>query len=147
MRWMTLRTGASRRLASVFALLVAGCSHETVSPGVLHLLPEGVEEQPLIVGRVSRMGFVSASGERRLIRFTVPNGNPKLWLACASSPTSSGGPGDVVAFRARLTSAGAEARPVLDETAGPGTLPSPICADPVPHGRAITAGGAHVHPA
>ncbi len=103
----------------LFILLTLRCSGEPSLP-VLHLLPSGAEEAPLAVGRVSRMGFVSTCGERHAVRFAVPDGNPKLCLACASPPASRGGQGHVVAFHARLASAGVEPRVVLDETTEPG---------------------------
>ncbi len=81
---------ASALVGGAILVLGAACSRQPALPGVLHLVPDGVEELPLVVGNVSRMGFVSSAGSTHRVGFTVPQDVPRLWLACATCADTAG---------------------------------------------------------
>jgi arylsulfatase A-like enzyme len=108
-----------RLRSGVWTLLVsagiAGCRSEPVRP-VVHLVPDGVEETPLAVANVSRMGFVAPTPGEWSVRFKVPRGDASLWLAYAVPKADRDlGMAGRVAFRADLREATGISRPLLQQ--------------------------------
>ncbi len=70
-------------LLAVGGLASSGCTRAPEKT-VHRLLPAGAREVPVEVGKISRMGFGAPAGEDISVRFSVPRGRPRLWLACAA---------------------------------------------------------------
>jgi arylsulfatase A-like enzyme len=108
--------GIRARLGVVVLLLLVACSRESPPSGVLHLVPEGVEEQSLIVGAVTRMGFSAALEDSVGIGLQVPEERSELRLACALDPAFAES-GEVGAVgRAWLIDRAGRARRVWEQT-------------------------------
>ncbi len=100
-------------------ILLLACSQESREARVLHLAPDGVVEEPLVVRSVSRMGFRSAAGRTHRVRFEVPPRGATLWLSGAVvSQRSVSAPGRI-SLVAAVARPGQEPTPVFRQRARP----------------------------
>ncbi len=103
------------RVGSVVLLVLAACSREPPPSAVLYLVPKGVEERPLTIGRVGRMGFATPVAAEHHVTFTVPGGESKLLLACGLVPDSLGQTAGDMHFRAELRTGVDGVRELFDQ--------------------------------
>lgn len=95
------------------------------SPGppaeVLHLLPKGIAEKPLMSGQVTRMGFASPVGGYYHVSFDIPARPSELVLACAMLPERPDGTADEAVFTAELRSHEGDPQLIFEGKAGFGS--------------------------
>ncbi len=121
-----MRGAAMRRIRTPsYALLATaglcslGCARQS-SPGVIHLVPPGVTEEPLLIGRVARMGFARPLADNVEISLRLPGGEPELHLACALVPLPDRHPRGSAVFKASLIEPDGTAHPVWEQVLSPG---------------------------
>jgi arylsulfatase A-like enzyme len=102
----------SPRLAGTgLALVIMGCAAPK-QPGLLRLLPAGLEEKPLVEGKVSRMGFEAPAGAATTIQVRLPRKARTLRVAfCLPSPGTTS-----VVFRGDLVIADGDTMTLFRET-------------------------------
>ncbi len=107
-----------RLLAVLMALAVLGCvDKRTAVNGVLHPLPQGVEERGLAAGEVSRMGFAAAPGRTVRLSVAVPRSASRMVLAHGVPDRS----GESIVCRASVRGPGERWEPVFEQAAEPGS--------------------------
>ncbi len=84
-------------------------------PAVVRLLPDGVEEKPLELERVSRMGFSPPTEGEVRTPFRASEDASVLWLGCGV-----GSDGERAEFRAWLRSSTEDSQLVFSRVATPG---------------------------
>jgi arylsulfatase A-like enzyme len=100
-------------LLLTLVLGLSGCTER--HPAVVRLLPDGIEEEPLELGRVSRMAFSPPAEGQVHLRFRCPHDGSSLWLGCGLT-----GKRGSATFRAWLRSSAGDSQLVFNHTAAPG---------------------------
>jgi hypothetical protein len=112
MRW--------RLLPVLFLVWATACERALHQPAV-HVVPAGVREGPVAVGRVSRMGFEARLGQEQRVTFESPAMPARLRLACTWVVRAGERGRSKVVFQAVLRDGDRIPTTVLDETAPAGS--------------------------